>query len=142
MNAAGVEDRARDVLASGAAADRFQAWLRAQGATGRVPEDLPRAPVVRRVAADGAGWLAGIDAERVGQAVVDLGGGRKTKADAIDPRVGVVLRTEVGMAVEVGTPLVEIHAADEATARRAEDALSFLLADAPVAPVPALIETL
>ena len=45
---------------------------------------------------------------------MDLGGGRKRKEDAIDPRVGVVVRAGVGTRVAEGDPLVEIHAADEA----------------------------
>ncbi len=142
LETAGVKNRAREILASGAAAERFQAWLRAQGATGSFPDDLSHAPVVRTVPAAHDGWLARIDAERVGQAVVDLGGGRKTKADAIDPRVGIVLHATVGARLTKGGPLLEIHAADGAAADEAEGRLAAVFSSEPVPPNAALIEIL
>lgn len=140
LEAAGLENRAREVLESGAAAERFEAWLRAQGAADGWGA-LPQAPVVRTVVAAHDGWLATLDAERVGQAVVDLGGGRKTKADAIDPRVGIVLHASVGARLAKGDPLLEIHAADERAADAAEGNLFATFSAEPVPPVPALIET-
>ena len=141
LETAGVEDRARATLESGAAASRFQDWLRAQGATDGLG-DLPRAPVVRTVVAPRDGWVEKFDAERVGQAVVDLGGGRRTKADAIDPRVGVVVRAGVGTRVAKGDPLFEVHAADESAADRAMGLVRIVLSDEPVETRPALIEVL
>ena len=141
LEAVGKEDRAREALGSGEAAQRFEAWLRAQGATDGIGAPDP-APVVRPLLADRPGWVATLDAERVGQAVVDLGGGRKTKADAIDPRVGVVIRTGVGQRVEKGDAILEIHARSEAEAEAAEARLAVALTDEPIAPEPALIETL
>ena len=141
LEAAGVENRARQALESGTAGERFGAWLRAQGATGDF-EDLPRAPVVRTVLAAHTGWIATLDAKTVGQTVVDLGGGRKTKADAIDPSVGILIHAEVGQRVEKGDRLLDIHAANEASADAAEARLAVTLSDAPVEPRPALIEIL
>ncbi len=141
LETADVEDRAREMLESGAAAAKFQEWLRAQGATDGLG-DLPRAPVVRTVVATQDGWVASLDAERVGQAVVDLGGGRKTKADAIDPRVGVVVRVGMGARIAKGDPLFEVHTADESAADRAMGLIRVVLSDEPVDPRPALIEVL
>ena len=141
LEAAGVENRAREALESGEAASRFEAWLRAQGATDGIG-DPPKAPVVRTVKAAHDGWIVRLDAERVGQAVVDLGGGRKTKADVIDPRVGVVVLAGVGQRVQKGDPLLEIHAADENDADGAAALLAIVLSDEPVRPSPALIEVL
>ncbi len=144
LEAAEMGDRARaeQVLASGEAASRFLAWTRAQGAEKEVPDGLPTAPVIRTVEAPRDGWIAGINAATVGQIVVDLGGGRKQKEDAIDPRVGVVLSAHVGMEVFLGQPFLEVHAADNAASRdaakRLEGAITF--SDTPVDPRPALLE--
>lgn len=143
LETARVGDRATATaaLASGKAAEKFEAWLRAQGAASGLGE-LPRAPVVRTLTSDHDGWVSALDAARVGEAVVQLGGGRKTKADAIDPRVGVVVLAGIGTRVRTAAPLLEIHAADEASAaatiERLRSALDF--SDTPTAPRPALIE--
>jgi thymidine phosphorylase len=69
------------------------------------------------------GWISEIDANTVGQAVVDLGGGRKEKDDEIDYSVGVELHVEVGSPVEPGQPAFTVHAADESAADRAVTAI-------------------
>jgi pyrimidine-nucleoside phosphorylase len=136
---AGNRALAEEALSSGRAAQKFEAWLKAQGATSGV-RDLPTAPVVRTVAAAHDGWVSDLDAERVGLAVVGLGGGRKTKADTIDSRVGIVVRAGIGARVEKGDPILEIHAADEASADEAEAGLAVSFSDEPVEAKPALIE--
>jgi thymidine phosphorylase len=52
------------------------------------PERLPRAAVVRPVAAPRGGYVAAIDAQKVGLTAVELGAGREHKEDDIDPRRG------------------------------------------------------
>ena len=52
-------------------------------------------------------------------AVIDLGGGRIRKDDPIDHAAGLVIAAPVGSHVERGDPLVHVHAATEAVARRA-----------------------
>jgi thymidine phosphorylase len=44
--------------------------------------------------------------------VVELGGGRAKKGDAIDHAVGVTLHAKVGDHLEEGQPLLTIHAND------------------------------
>ncbi len=52
---------------------------------------------------------------------MELGGGRHSKADEIDPSVGIELHVEVGSRVEPGQPLMTIHAASVASADAARD---------------------
>jgi len=121
----GTEPEARDAVAhaitSGQAHDRAMAWFAAQGA--ELPLLLPIAPTRTTLRADQAGWIRDFDAEIVADALLDLGGGRRTKSDAIDPRVGFVRAVSVGDRVAVGDPLVEIHAATEAQIAPAEASL-------------------
>jgi pyrimidine-nucleoside phosphorylase len=71
---------------------------------------------------------------------VDLGGGRAKKGDPVDPAVGIVLSEQgkVGQQVEMGEPLLWIHArttgALESARVRLANAYGF--SDAPVVPAP------
>jgi thymidine phosphorylase len=48
----------------------------------------------------------------LGYGVVELGGGRRTPEDSLDPRVGFVLAVAPGDKLRKGDPLGEVHAAD------------------------------
>lgn len=107
------EQCVRRAIASGAALAKLAEVVAAQGGDARQieqPERLPSAPVRVVVSAPRTGYIARIDAERVGSASVRLGAGRERKGDPIDYAVGLVLRAKVGDRVEAGQPLVEIHA--------------------------------
>jgi len=59
----------------------------------------------------------------VGNVSMILGGGRATKEDSIDQSVGVVLRAKAGAHLSAGDELAVIHAACEADAQKAREAL-------------------
>ena len=116
------EQMLRDVIRNGRALDKLAEMVSAQGGDARAVYDsslLPQAPVVREVPAEHAGTVSRIHAEAVGLVSMKLGGGRATKEDVIDPRVGVVLHKKLGDAVSEGESLAEIHAADENSAAEA-----------------------
>jgi len=127
----------RAVLASGAAAARFERMIAAQGGPAdfatRYADHLPKAPVIRAVPALRPGTVARIDTRAVGTAVVHLGGGRLKGGDPVDPRVGFSALAEPGAQVGPDAPLAMVHAADEASADRAIAALqaAYELGDAP-----------
>jgi pyrimidine-nucleoside phosphorylase len=115
--------RAERALDGGDVLDRFRLMVQAQGGDPHVVEDpagvLPRAPIVREIRADRAGVLARVDAEEIGLASGALGAGRMRKGDAIDPAVGIVVRSKIGDALAAGEPIGEVHARDEASAAEA-----------------------
>jgi pyrimidine-nucleoside phosphorylase len=114
---ANVEAQPAEAILSGAALDRLWDMLEAQGGSRERP---PRShPTALTVAAGASGWVGAIDALRCGLAVIDLGGGRLRKEDRVDHGVGLELAAMVGDRVEVGDPLVHVHAPDEDVARRA-----------------------
>ena len=107
---------------SGGGAAKLAELIAAQGGDGRVvdePDRLPAAPVVRPFTADAAGWIAEADARGIGDAALLLGAGRRTKADAVDPAVGIVLRAGIGERVQAGQPLADVHARSDAAAEEA-----------------------
>ncbi len=106
---------ALETLASGAAWRKFRELVAAQGGDVAAidnPDKLPQADVVEAVPAPRSGYLSGIDAAEVGMAVMDLGGGRRKKGDAIDHSVGLIIHYKIGDLVQKDTPLFTIHAND------------------------------
>jgi pyrimidine-nucleoside phosphorylase len=107
---------ALETLSSGAAWQKFKELVRAQGGDVRAieePERLPQARLIEPVPAPRSGYLAELNAVEVGEAVVELGGGRERKGDPVDHSVGVVVHYKVGDLVQKDTPLFTVHASDE-----------------------------
>ncbi len=107
------------VLDSGLAAEHFARMVSMQGGPsdllGRPSRYLPAAPVVRDLAAPHSGCIEYMDTRAIGLCIVGLGGGRRQAADSIDHRVGLSQFRLVGELVDMGDPLLTIHAADENT---------------------------
>jgi pyrimidine-nucleoside phosphorylase len=117
--------RVAEALASGRALELFRANVEAQGGDPRVADDpslLPSAPSRSEVRAPGAGWLARLPARQVGYALIDLGGGRRTKGAEIDRAVGFELLRRPGEEVAAREAWCVVHARSEdeaaAAARR------------------------
>ena len=113
---------AEESLDSQRALAKFQEWILAQGGSPIwEQDDLPKSPILRLVKHRGeAGWISEVSALNVGEAVIDLGGGRRTKSDVIDHSVGIELLAAVGSRVEEGQPLFRIHAPSESSADSAQ----------------------
>jgi pyrimidine-nucleoside phosphorylase len=115
-------ERARAALASGAALERFQRFVEAQGGDPRIVEDqslLPQAPVRYEVRAGRHGWLRAVDAEEIGHAAARVGAGRRRKGDEIDLAVGLHFLAEIGDEVDADTAVAVVLANDEEAARQA-----------------------
>ncbi len=141
------ERRLLATIEDGSALAKLRACVEAQGGDPAYvdePERLPAAPATATLNGTRCGWLTGIDALTVGLTVAALGGGRARKEDAIDHRVGVVLRARVGERVEPGTPLAEILGPDRETVRAAASfiAPAFTLAPEPPAPRRLVLDVL
>ena len=57
---------------------------------------------------DRGGYVAAIDTERLGWAVIELGGGRKIMTDAVDHSVGLEMLVRIGDHVESSGPVVSV----------------------------------
>jgi len=118
---AGEKDRAEarrrldDALASGKAAEAFQRVIEAQGGNPAVVDDpalLPQAEAVEVYYATATGTIARVEPRLIGRAVVEMGGGRRTVEDAVDPTVGFVITARPGQQVHQSEPLASIFAKD------------------------------
>lgn len=70
---------------------------------------LPKAAYIETIQATQSGYLSELDAQRIGEACVILGGGRAKKEDKIDPSVGVILHAKIGDQLEAGQKLFDVH---------------------------------
>jgi len=75
------------------------------------------------------GVIAGCDCFALGELVVALGGGRRAKEDAIDPRVGLVVLRQPGERVKAGEPLAELHLPGPEASLADHAAACFTIAD-------------
>lgn len=119
--------RLDEILASGAAAERFARGVDRQGGDARVIEDPDRlrsAPVQHLVTADRDGVVAAVNALSLGLAAIQLGAGRRRLGDSIDHAVGFELHRRPGDEVAAGDPLVTIHAASHEAAEQVVPALN------------------
>ena len=101
------------ILDGGAALERFEHWIEAQGSDPRNLDTLELAPQQALIRAPRSGILVGLDALEIGRAVKALGGGRDAKTDPIDLGVGVLLHAKIGDEVGEGEPVATLyHRAD------------------------------
>jgi pyrimidine-nucleoside phosphorylase len=145
--ASGAEAEAmvRAALASGAGLEVFRKCVEQQGGDPRVIDDyarLPQACATAQVAADRAGFITSVDAEKVGVAVRLLGGGRDRAEDGIDHAVGVILRAKPGERVGPMEAVFEVHYHDGAKLVAAMPLLAkaFEIGDAPPKEEPLVLE--
>lgn len=107
---------AQDAIHSGRAYDKFRQLVTAQGGDIRYVDDLsllPAAHLIEPLEAPATGYLKTIHAREVGETAVDLGAGRASKSDSIDPAVGITILHKVGDFITQGEPLCWMHANDQ-----------------------------
>ncbi len=100
------------LLKNGAAWEKFLAIVRAQNGNTAVlerPEKYPAPEYIERVFADRAGFVAQMDARRLGQISMRLGAGRAHLKQSIDPLAGMTLHKKVGDRIAAGEPLATLQ---------------------------------
>jgi thymidine phosphorylase len=140
--------RAESAVSSGKAAEIFGRMVAALGGPAdlleRIDHYLPVAPVTAPIAPAQSGYLSAVDARAVGNAIIELGGGRRRADDKLDLSVGFTDIAPIGAAVDRQRPLAVVHAASDAAAQRAirnlRSACTITQASPP--PRPVIYETL
>lgn len=124
---AAAQEKLTDAISSGRALTRFAKMIALMGGPPDMADDwrthLPKAKIVGEVVAPHSGYIAAIDGEALGLAVVDMGGGRRVETDKIDPAVGLSDVLGLGVKVAKNQPLCTIHAASEEDAEAAAQAV-------------------
>jgi len=139
------EARITAAISCGKAMENFAKMVHQLGGPPDMSDDwhthLPKAAVVGEVRARRSGYIAHIDGQALGLAVVGMGGGRRVETDKIDPSVGLTDVLGLGARVEKGQPLCLVHARDDASAEATAQAVlaAITLGDRPE-PLPLLHE--
>jgi len=120
-------NRADQAVASGHAAEVFAHMVTALGGPvdfmEKYDQYLPAAPVVKAVFAAHDGILTAVDGRKFGNAIIELGGGRRKVDDELDLSVGFVDVAAIGATIDNDTPLAQVHAANDETAALASQML-------------------
>jgi len=113
-------DEARELaqqkLLDGAGYRKFKEVIEAQGGNPQVLDRfdlLPNATGAREITSPRSGYISAIAAEDIGMASSQIGAGRNTKEDSIDPAVGVILEVKVGQKVDAGAVLCRVYYTSE-----------------------------
>lgn len=112
---------ALDLIRSGAAYKKFADICKAQG--GDLARGLARARKTVDVEAAASGFMEYVDLEKMGMALVQLGGGRRFHTDKIDVAVGFEVLKKHGEKVSRGDLLFHAHVNDEARWTEARELL-------------------
>jgi pyrimidine-nucleoside phosphorylase len=129
-------------VSSGAALSKFRELVAAQGGDPAVVDDpsrLPKAALVRPLAAARGGFVTAVDAMGVALAALRLGAGRAKAEDPVDHAVGIGGLVKIGDPVVAGGPLCIVHANSEHAAREAAEIISRAIVLGDAAPTQAPI---
>jgi len=100
------------LLRSGKAYDKFIEMVKAQDGNTSYLLDLgsyPPSKIKQQIRSRQAGYVAGLDALKIGQAAVRLGAGRTVIEDQIDHGAGIILNKKMGDQVEKGELLAVLY---------------------------------
>jgi pyrimidine-nucleoside phosphorylase len=100
----------RGHLQSGRAMERFEAMVHMQGGKLHAPRPLGKWEEIK---ARSSGVLNGIDGQKLGQAIIAMGGGRKQAGERIDPSVGIKMEKRVGEPVRNDETLLVVYCDSE-----------------------------
>jgi thymidine phosphorylase len=118
-------EKCDESVASGRAAEIFNRMVSALGGPSDFVEQydkhLVRAPVVRPV--HGSGIVNAVNTRAIGNAIIELGGGRRQVGEKLDWSVGFSKIASIGTQLDGDTPLAVVHAASTADAEKAEQNL-------------------
>ena len=134
---AGIEENRDDAkkllekkLGDGSAYEKFEKMVAFHGgdlSKFAKPSSLPTAGSVGEHNALEDGYLQEFKTASIGRLIVEMGAGRKTKNDTIDPTVGLRFYKKLGEKVVSGEPIVEIHARNQSQAEMVSERLKELI---------------
>ena len=100
------------LISNGKAFDKFMEIVAEQGGNLKFiknPEKYPEAKIIEKITAEKNGYLESVDNYMMGMFALELGAGRKTKEDKIDPAAGIIFKIKIGDYVKKGDVIAELH---------------------------------
>lgn len=108
------EAKVLEVLHNGEGLERFKQMVKYQKGDVRVVDDYSLLPTPKEIIEVKApiteeSYVKEIHALKIGEAAMQLGAGRETKADVIDPAVGIVLKKKIGDVVNPNETIALVY---------------------------------
>jgi len=103
---------ANEQINNGKAFDKFVEIVKLQG--GEIsyilnPRNYPKSKFTKKITSKEIGYIKSINNYRVGMAALELGAGRKTMGDKIDPKAGIIFKVKIGDKIKKGDVIAELH---------------------------------
>lgn len=111
------------MIESGKAFSKFTEIVKLQGGDTTYienPGNYPPSKFVVKLKSRQNGYLSSIDNYHIGMAALELGAGRLTKDDKIDPKAGIVFNYKIGDFINKGDLLAEFYTDDKSAISHAE----------------------
>jgi len=100
-----------ELVKSGKAFDKFLEIVKMQNGNTYFlenPNRYPKSNYSESIKAEKSGYLQKVDNYQIGMAALELGAGRKTKADKIDPAAGIIFNPKIGDKIKKGEEIAKI----------------------------------
>ncbi len=118
---------AKQKIENGEAFKKFLSIVELQG--GNVsyinnPDKYSKSKLVEKIMSQKNGFVSKIDTYQVGMASLELGAGRMTKEDKIDPKAGIIFYKKIGDYVKKGDIICELHSDSKSKINSAEQMIA------------------
>ena len=136
----------KEMIKNGKAFDKFLEVIKLQKGNTSVIKDLskyPKSKYSEKIFASKSGYLKAVDNYEVGMSALQLGAGRLTKDDIIEPKAGIIFNPKIGDKIKKGDLLATLFTDNrksiDAAKSRLENSLSY---NRTTVPRPKLIKTI
>jgi pyrimidine-nucleoside phosphorylase len=119
-------EMAKEQIKNGKAFDKFLQIVKLQGGDTRFlikPELYPKAKYFKKIRLNKSGFVKAINNYQVGMASLELGAGRKTKDDIIDPAAGIIFNINIGDKIKKDYVIAHLHSGSLSKISKAEEIL-------------------
>lgn len=104
------------LIKNGKAFDKFVEIVNLQNGDVRYlhnPEKYPKSKFSKKILSLENGYLASINNYEIGMAALELGAGRRTKDDIIDPKAGIIFYPKIGNQISKNDVIAEVFTDDK-----------------------------
>ncbi|HVO73995.1 MAG TPA: thymidine phosphorylase [Ignavibacteriaceae bacterium] len=111
------------LIKNGKALEKFLEIVKLQGGDLKFvkhPEKYPKPKETEKIIAEESGYLNEINTFELGVAAAELGAGRKTLNDKIDPKAGIIFKFKLGEKVKKGTVIAELYSESQSKIKNAK----------------------
>lgn len=103
---------AKEQISSGKAFEKFVQMVELQGGNTKFilhPEKYPSSKFITKLKSNKNGYVKEINTYQIGMAALELGAGRKTITDKIEPKAGIVFKIKLSDKIKKGAVIAELH---------------------------------